>query len=492
MNKRALSDIDTKPTDAMVKEATQGLEWRQEYGRGGTMVGISRARDIKNKKNLSISVIKRMYSFFKRHEIDKKAEGFRYGEEGYPSNGRIAWALWGGDAGFSWSTRKVKEIEREEERKLSDKITKGLENKVEEHNEEVKDLDLSWNARVTLSTLEEVFSRGVGAFKTNPESVRPSIDNADAWAYARVNSFLYALKKGKYRSGKHDTDLLPKEHPVRKEMDKKNMELMEKKELRHIQKIEETEDSIIIHYGKSKDDVEMIMEEPQDMPMEESMKDEDEYKSEARSIPNKEVRTFNVENLELRMEGDVKKVIGYGAVFNSMSNDLGGFREFISPNAFEGRLDDDVRFLVNHDGLPLARTTNNTLRLSVDEKGLRYEAIMPDTTLSNDLMELMKNGTISQSSFAFIVEDDSWEQKDGINIRTINKVSRLFDVSAVTFPAFEEASSSVALRSLEDWKEKSQETQFKENLKLEQIEAKKEMQDLHKRNLAELKLKLIK
>lgn len=492
MNKRALSDIDTKPTDAMVKEATQGLEWRQEYGRGGTMVGISRARDIKNKKNLSISVIKRMYSFFKRHEIDKKAEGFRYGEEGYPSNGRIAWALWGGDAGFSWSSRKVKEIEREEERKLSDKIMKGLENKVEEHNEEVKDLDLSWNARVTLSTLEEVFSRGVGAFKTNPESVRPSIDNADAWAYARVNSFLYALKKGKYRSGKHDTDLLPKEHPVRKEMDKKNMELMEKKELRHIQKIEETEDSIIIHYGKSKDDVEMIMEEPQDMPMEESMKDEDEYKSEARNIPNKEVRTFNVENLELRMDGDIKKVIGYGAVFNSMSNDLGGFREIISKNAFEDRLEDDVRFLVNHDGLPLARTTNNTLRLSVDEKGLRYEAIMPDTTLSNDLMELMKNGTISQSSFAFIVEDDSWEQKDGVNIRTINKVSRLFDVSAVTYPAYEEASSSVALRSLEDWKEKSQETQFKENFKLEQIEVKKEMQDLHKRNLAELKLKLIK
>ena len=530
MNKRALSDIDTKPTDAMVKEATQGLEWRQEYGRGGTMVGISRARDIKNKKNLSISVIKRMYSFFKRHEIDKKAEGFRYGEEGYPSNGRIAWALWGGDAGFSWSSRKVKEIEREEERKLSDKITKGLENKVEEHNEEVKDLDLSWNARVTLSTLEEVFSRGVGAFKTNPESVRPSIDNADAWAYARVNSFLYALKKGKYRSGKHDTDLLPKEHPVRKEMDKKNMEIMENDidknaynedekrdkvgsiitdgiELPLYLTIEEAEaeaerlggngyhEHILYMPFENHEQAKEVMQDSQDMEMEESMghkDDEDEYKSEFRNIPNKEVRTFNIENLELRMDGDVKKVIGYGAVFNSMSNDLGGFREIISKNAFEGRLEDDVRFLVNHDGLPLARTTNNTLRLSVDEKGLRYEAIMPDTTLSNDLMELMKNGTISQSSFAFIVEDDSWEQKDGVNIRTINKVSRLFDVSAVTYPAYEEASSSVALRSLEDWKEKSQETQFKENLKLEQIEAKKEMQDLHKRNLAELKLKLIK
>ena len=169
---------------------------------------------------------------------------------------------------------------------------------------------------------------------------------------------------------------------------------------------------------------------------------------------------------------------------------MGGFRELINPKAFEGRLEDDVRFLINHDGLPLARTTNGTLRLSLDEKGLRYEASMPDTTLSNDLMELLKNGTISQSSFAFIVEDDSWEVKDGVNIRTINKVSRLFDVSAVTYPAYEEASSNVALRSMEEWKEQRQEEKLKENLKKEISENKKEESDLHKRNLAELRLKI--
>lgn len=99
-------DINTKPTDGMVSEAEKGLEWRKEYGRGGTEVGVARARDIKNRKELSFDTVKRMYSFFSRHEVDKKADGFSPGEKGYPSAGRIAWALWGGDAGFSWS-RKI-------------------------------------------------------------------------------------------------------------------------------------------------------------------------------------------------------------------------------------------------------------------------------------------------------------------------------------------------------------------------------------------------
>ena len=88
-----------KPTDGMVTEAQRGLDWRKEHGRGGTEVGIARARDIVNGKNLSEDTVKRMYSFFSRHEVDKQAEGFSQGEDGYPSNGRISWALWGGDAG---------------------------------------------------------------------------------------------------------------------------------------------------------------------------------------------------------------------------------------------------------------------------------------------------------------------------------------------------------------------------------------------------------
>ncbi len=102
------------PTDAMKEAAKRGLEWRSEYGRGGTAVGIARARDIVNGRELPLSTVKRMYSFFSRHEVDKKAVGFRRGEDGFPSNGKIAWELWGGDAGFSWSKKIVKKAQAQE------------------------------------------------------------------------------------------------------------------------------------------------------------------------------------------------------------------------------------------------------------------------------------------------------------------------------------------------------------------------------------------
>ncbi len=104
------------------------------------------------------------------------------------------------------------------ENAVTEAVKKGLETKVKDHNEEIKDLNLDWNAKVTLKKLEKVFERGLGAYKTNPESVRPNM-TPQQWAYARVNSFLHAMKKGKYRSGKHDTDLLPKDHPVKKSME---------------------------------------------------------------------------------------------------------------------------------------------------------------------------------------------------------------------------------------------------------------------------------
>ena len=112
--KKFNKDINTKPTKGMIEEAKKGLKWRKEYGRGGTEVGVARARDISNGKNLSIRTIKRMNSFFARHESDKTGKGFEIGEDGFPSAGRIAWALWGGDAGQSWARKKVKEIENKE------------------------------------------------------------------------------------------------------------------------------------------------------------------------------------------------------------------------------------------------------------------------------------------------------------------------------------------------------------------------------------------
>ena len=95
------------PTEAMAREATRGLEWRDEFNRGGTEIGVARARDIKNRRNLSLDTVKRMKSYFARHEVDKQGEGFSPGEDGYPSAGRIAWALWGGDPGKSWANNIV-------------------------------------------------------------------------------------------------------------------------------------------------------------------------------------------------------------------------------------------------------------------------------------------------------------------------------------------------------------------------------------------------
>jgi len=103
--------IDFTPPEGARSEAQKGLEWRKEYGRGGTPVGWARARDIANGESLSPDTINRMVSYFARHEVDKQGEGWSPGEKGFPSAGRIAWALWGGDAGKSWSAKVKRQMD---------------------------------------------------------------------------------------------------------------------------------------------------------------------------------------------------------------------------------------------------------------------------------------------------------------------------------------------------------------------------------------------
>lgn len=97
------------PNQEMRAEARRGLELRREYGRGGTEIGVARARDISNGKNLSLDTVRRMRSYFARHEVDKQGKGWKRGEEGFPSAGYIAWKLWGGDPGRSWANRILRE-----------------------------------------------------------------------------------------------------------------------------------------------------------------------------------------------------------------------------------------------------------------------------------------------------------------------------------------------------------------------------------------------
>jgi hypothetical protein len=106
-----------RPTSGMASAAKRALKWKSEGEPGGTLVGLARANQLKDRDPLTASTVLRMFSFFSRHEVDKRATGFNSGEEGFPSKGRVAWDLWGGDGGYSWSTAKRNQIMRERESK---------------------------------------------------------------------------------------------------------------------------------------------------------------------------------------------------------------------------------------------------------------------------------------------------------------------------------------------------------------------------------------
>ena len=120
-------DISLKPTEGMAAEARKFFKWREEGKQGGTAVAVARARQLVNRQELSAETVRRMHSFFSRHEVDKQAEGFSAGEEGYPSKGRVAWAAWGGDAGQTWARSKDAMLDRidEGERAAPDALSVG-------------------------------------------------------------------------------------------------------------------------------------------------------------------------------------------------------------------------------------------------------------------------------------------------------------------------------------------------------------------------------
>jgi len=272
------------PNEAMRKEAQRGLDWRREFGRGGTEVGIARARDISNGENLSMNTVRRMASYFSRHEVDKEAEGFRPGEDGYPSNGRIAWALWGGDAGRSWANKQISDDE----------------------------------------------GRGMGS-KMSEREIRAAA-----------------------------------------------------------QPMEIRED-----------------------------------------------------------EGEAIRVSGYAAVFGEETNIGGMFTEVIDRGAFANALQrqDDVVFLVNHDGLPLARTRSGTLRLTEDERGVYMETELDGTDPDvRAIVPKMKRGDLDKMSFAFVPKRQDWDDSGEIPKRTIQDLE-LHDVAIVTTPAYD--GTEIGLRSLE-------------------------------------------
>ena len=307
-----------RPNESMREEAQRGLDWRREFGRGGTEVGIARARDISNGENLSIETVRRMASYFARHEVDKEAEGFRPGEDGYPSNGRIAWALWGGDAGQSWANRVLASEDGER------------------------------SAQVDEQSL----------------------------------------------------DVLSQTHMLE---------------------------------GKMADT---------------------------------EIRALT-EPVELREEDDgLIRVSGYASVFGQETKIGGMFTEVIAAGAFRSALErqDDVVFLINHDGLPLARTRSGTLKLSEDERGLYVETYLDPTDPDvRSIVPKMKRGDLDKMSFAFVPTRQSWDDTGDMPKRTIEDL-QLYDVSIVTTPAYD--GTEIGLRSLEAHRKSNPKSQAKRRMRM--------------------------
>lgn len=228
------------PPMSVREEAQRGLDWRKEYNRGGTPVGWARARDLSNGVDIPPATLRRMVSFFARHEVDKQGRGYQVGSDGYPSRGRIAWALWGGDAGRAWAlsqTRRLAKAETgastpappEDQRSGSETnragsassrsgdvtldaaTEKGLANKAKEHNAKMAELGKPDSTRVTIGALRAVYRRGSGAFSV---SHRPGVTRGQ-WSNGRVNAFLYLARNGRPENPKYvgDYDLLDSKHP---------------------------------------------------------------------------------------------------------------------------------------------------------------------------------------------------------------------------------------------------------------------------------------
>lgn len=249
--------------DSAKAAARRALRHRDKNGtKCGTPVGWERANQIASGEKLSLKTIKRTFSFLSRAETYNQTK-FK-NDKGQEICGSIMYAAWGGTSMRSWASGVINKVEgrkqlgtvegqpvfdtpaaaeayaeeigcsghheyelegktvymactshsdatNDERAEVSGAIKKGLQKKADDHNAKVT----APHKKTSVRTLSAVFRRGVGAYKTNPGSVRPTVKSPEQWAYARVNSFIYALKNEKFRSGKHDTDLFPKGHPLR-------------------------------------------------------------------------------------------------------------------------------------------------------------------------------------------------------------------------------------------------------------------------------------
>jgi HK97 family phage prohead protease len=273
-------------------------------------------------------------------------------------------------------------------------------------------------------------------------------DAGRRWATAKVKELDKEADVGRSNPAAHDgriddeTELRAKDPDEEKDEDEEEVEEEESEGGEPADDDAPAEDAPVEDAPDEDDESEPSEEDEPEDDDEDDEDDEDEEEKPTRSAERHTSRSAVVEWRESGAGSNYRTLTGYASVFDTPSDDLGGFVEVIAPGAFRQALEDgaDVRLLYNHDpDSVMARTTNGTLELSEDERGLKIWARvdMEDPDVAR-VVGKVRAGLVDQMSFAFSVDEggDEWNVIDGYPMRTVREVSGLYDVSAVTYPAY--------------------------------------------------------
>jgi len=415
---------------AASENAARALKHREENGSDcGTVVGWNTARILANREIVSHDRLPRIYSFLSRAKVYD--QGDFVDADGNEICGSIMFAAWGGDEMLRWAKRTIEQME---------------ENKNERHIKSVVETDEEIVITFGKSEMDEAGYKDEERAEPNELEVGDFVrwNSSGGNAYGRI---IQVERDGELEA---DSGFI----------------------------VNGTADdpAALIRLYRYDSESDAYIERKPVLNVVHRFSTLEKFDAEVRkSSVVREEREFRMENVE--HNGNV--IRGYAAVYNSDSEWMGGFYEQIENGAFDDVLENDVRAYFNHDeNLLLGRVSSGTLRIGTDKRGLFYEVDLPNTSYANDLVELMKRGDVNQSSFAFLIGQDRWEQRDGKTYRIIEKVSRLLDVSPVAQPAYPDATSELK-RDLEVETKEEIETAAVEDTASEAVETKEEDSNIY-------------
>lgn len=456
--------IDFKPPSGVRREAEYGLKLRREYGRGGTSVGIARARDLSNGVEVSPETVRRMKAFFDRHKSDESAPGFNRGDPEWPSNGAIANKLWGGPSGYSWSRKVVEQMNAADEKEgralRPYGSTHGMRPKVfVVHGPPASGKTSYVFGKKGDDDVVFDFDRVMSAISGMP--LHQKVDSLTSYC---LDIRTLILKKAMSKSPASKTwiittrvsdelreqlsdipvDYIHIDTPMEECVKRVNEDPERQHEAKELLQV------IADYFSESKESRSAAVQAGV----------ERRYLGNFSHIEKADPELLRVEKRSDPETGATRTyIVGYAARFYRDSLLLGDFVEQIDPGAFEivtNRQDEDgkpleTRCLFNHDPNHLLGRFPTTMRLVVDDKGLRYECLLPESR--SDLAELIRRGDLKGSSFSFVVADggERWTTENGQSRRVVTKVKAILDCGPVTYPAYADASVAVAKRSYEQF-----------------------------------------